>query len=358
MKILFIIPYPLQESPSQRFRFEQYFEVLKNRGHQLRVHSFLSSDDWLLFYSAGHSAQKSWALIKGFLKRGLSLITAYSNDLIFIHREAAPMGPPIFEWIIARLLRKKIIYDFDDAIWLTDRVNESGILKILKWRNKVQSICRWSYKVSCGNQYLTRYALQFNGRVVTNPTTIDCTNQHNPALFEPRRITDQIVIGWTGSHSTLKYLQLIEPVLQKLENQFTQVSFLVIADQAPSLNLNRLSFIKWNPETEIQDLLKMDIGIMPLPDDEWAKGKCGFKALQYMSLEIPVVMSPVGVNSTLIRHGVEGFLCQSDDEWLFALGKLITDKNLRREQGKQGRKKVIEDYSVSSNTSTFLSLFE
>ena len=167
-----------------------------------------------------------------------------------------------------------------------------------------------------------------------------------------------MVIGWTGSHSTLKYLHAIEPVLQKLENQFPFISFLIIADQPPPLHLARLTFIKWNPQTEIADLLKMDIGIMPLPDDEWSKGKCGFKALQYMALEIPSVVSPVGVNTFIINNESEGFLCRSNEEWLLALEKLIIDKNLRIKLGKAGRKKVVEHYSVSSNTSNFLSLFE
>jgi glycosyltransferase involved in cell wall biosynthesis len=181
---------------------------------------------------------------------------------------------------------------------------------------------------------------------------------HNPALFEKKKKPGNVVIGWTGSHSTLKYLRLLQPVLQKLENQFDQVSFLVIADQQPQLRLSRLDFIKWNPITEIEDLLKIDIGIMPLPDDEWSKGKCGFKALQYMALEIPAVISPVGVNIEIISEGIEGFLCRTDEEWLVVLGKLIQDATLREALGKRGRKKIIDSYSVSSNTSNFLSLFE
>ena len=358
MKILFLIPYPLKESPSQRFRFEQYFKTLQNQGFTIQCQSFLSVNNWHLFYKEGHPLLKALTLIRGTAKRVYALLIAPSCSFVFIHREASPVGPPVFEWVLAKLLRKKIIYDFDDAIWLTDRVNESTFLKAIKWRDKVNQICRWSYKVSCGNQYLADYALPFNDQIVINPTTIDCENMHNPARFEKKKKSGTIVIGWTGSHSTLKYLLLLEPVLQKLENQFDHVSFLVIADQLPPLRLNRLNFIKWNPDTEIEDLLKIDIGIMPLPDDEWSKGKCGFKALQYMALEIPAVISPVGVNSEIISEGVEGFLCSTDGEWLLALNKLIQDPTLRETMGKRGRKKIIDSYSISSNTSNFLSLFE
>ena len=358
MKILFLIPYPLKESPSQRFRFEQYFKTLENQGFTIQCQSFLSSNNWHLFYKEGHTGQKALTLIRGTAKRFYALLIAPSCRFIFIHREASPVGPPVFEWVLAKILRKKIIYDFDDTIWLTDRVNESTFLKAIKRRDKVKQICRWSYKVSCGNQYLADYALPFNDQIVINPTTIDCENMHNPARFEKKKKSGTIVIGWTGSHSTLKYLLLLEPVLQKLENQFDQVSFLVIADQQPPLRLNKLNFIKWNPDTEIEDLLKIDIGIMPLPDDEWTKGKCGFKALQYMALEIPAVISPVGVNTEIISEGVEGFLCSTDGEWLLALNKLIQDPTLRETMGKRGRKKLIDSYSISSNTSNFLSLFE
>ena len=114
--------------------------------------------------------------------------------MIFIHREVAPVGPPVFEWIISKIFKKKIIYDFDDAIWLTDRKDESWILETLKWRSKIQSICRWSYKVSCGNEYLCDYARQFNERVFYNPTTIDTGNLHNPSLYKIDS-KDKIIIG-------------------------------------------------------------------------------------------------------------------------------------------------------------------
>src|SRR5688500_1091441 len=121
-------------------------------------------------------------------------------DFVFIHREVSPLGPPIFEWILAKVLKKNIIYDFDDAIWLTDRHDESLVFRLLKWRSKVDLICRWSHKVSCGNEYLCRFAANFNNNVVYNPTTIDTENLHNPSFFkQPSGHLDKITIGWTGS---------------------------------------------------------------------------------------------------------------------------------------------------------------
>ncbi len=357
MKILFIVPYPLYEAPSQRFRFEQYFGLLEKEGHQFVTQPFLTQKDWKLFFKKGQSIKKMITLIRGYLNRIEVLFSASKFDFIFIHREATPLGPPVVEWILSRILQKKIIFDFDDAIWLTDREDESGILRLLKWRSKVKFICRWSYKVSCGNNYLQGYAIQFNPNAIINPTTIDCENMHTPERIKPKTNTEKVIIGWTGSHSTLKYLETLEPVLKKIEVKFDHIDFLVIADQPPSLNLQRLNFIQWKASSEIEDLSKLDVGIMPLPNDEWANGKCGFKALQYMALEIPTVASPVGVNTQIIDSGVNGFLCSTQEEWLEAIDQLIQDKKLRQSMGENGRKKVKENYSVLSNSANFLSLF-
>lgn len=356
MKILFVTPYPAGEAPSQRFRFEQYFQLLIQKGFSVKTQSFLSVADWKILYTKGHALAKVRIILTGFTKRLFMLFKALPYDFVFIHREAAFLGPPVVEWILAKILRKKIIYDFDDAIWLTDQLYEPPILKIIRGRNKVKSICRWSYKVSCGNEYLCAYARQFNPHVVYNPTTIDTDNLHNPGL--PKNETKKnITIGWTGSHSTVKYLKAVEPVLQALEKKYPHLDVLIIANQKPELALSTIKFLPWRKESETEDLARMDIGIMPLPDDEWTKGKCGFKALQYMAMKIPAVVSPVGVNVTVVEHGVTGFHAATHQEWLLHLEELINHEPLRKKMGEAGRQKVIDQYSVSSNASTFLSLF-
>ena len=356
MKILFLIPYPIGLSPSQRFRFEQYIKILSDKGYVCTFQSFLDSHSWQIFFRTGNLPQKALCLVTGFARRVKVLFGVSTFDFVFIHREATPIGPPIIEWIIAKVLNKRIIYDFDDAIWMTDRPDESIFLSALKWRTKVRSICGWSYKISCGNTYLCNYSRQFNSKVIINPTTID-VHVHNPVLNVKRKF-DELVIGWTGSHSTLKYLVEIEPILKELENRNKNLKILVIADKRPQfLSLNSVQFIPWSKETEIEDLLKMDIGIMPLPADEWSKGKCGFKALQYMALGIPPVASRVGTNSEIIEDNINGFLCSTKEEWLDSLQGLIDDESLCFAFGESARKKVIEHYSVSSNSSNFLSLF-
>ncbi|GAB1445792.1 hypothetical protein MASR2M41_15170 [Flammeovirgaceae bacterium] len=201
------------------------------------------------------------------------------------------------------------------------------------------------------------YALQFNQKSFLNPTTIDVTNVHKPSLNLNLRKKDKIVIGWTGSHSTVKYLEIVYPILFTLSHKYKNVEFIIIANAKPTIQLERLQFIEWSLLTEIEDLTKIDIGIMPLSDDEWSKGKCGFKLLQYMALGIPCIGSRVGANIEIVNNGVNGFLCSTEEEWLTTLEKLILDEGLRSTVGGAGRSTVVNRYSVQSNEDNFLKFF-
>ena len=354
-RILFLSPYPFDTAPGQRFRYEQYFDVLTKAGMKWDRYAFLDERSNRVLYKRKKTIRKILGVVSGFLKRPFHLIRSMSYDYVFVFRELTPIGPPIYEWILAKVLRKRIIYDFDDAIWISNTSEFDSWIAGLKWNSKVASICRWSYKVSCGNQYLCDYARAYNKNVVCNPTTIDTENRHDRVKEQN---TDRIVIGWTGTHSTLKYLELILPVLEQLASEYDRLEFVVIANKEPDFVLPRLRFIPWNKESEIEDLLTINIGVMPLTDDKWSEGKCGFKALQYMSLGVPAVVSPVGVNKEIVDQGSSGFLCATDKEWTDALRMLIQSDELRREMGRAGRRKVIYKYSVASNTDNFLSLFE
>ncbi|MGI9543577.1 MAG: glycosyltransferase family 4 protein [Cyclobacteriaceae bacterium] len=358
MNILFIIPYPLGKAPSQRFRFEQYFRILDSQGIKYEAVPFLDNATWGILYESGNLLRKALAVSSGFIRRLKSLFILGKYEFIFIHREAGPIGPPVFEYLYAKVFRKKIIYDFDDAIWLPNTSDENKLIGKLKWPGKVSLICKWSYKVSCGNEYLCNYARQFNKNVILNPTTIDTENQHNPYLYVKSQLATnkKIRLGWTGSHSTLKYLEEIIPVLKKLEKQIA-FDFLVISNKRPEFQLKSLRFIPWNQETEIEDLMKIDIGLMPLSQDPWVLGKCGFKALQYMALEKPALVTPVGVNKEIVENGISGLHCWSEEEWLESIGLLIEDQNRRKILGKAARGKIENYYSVTSNAPNFLSLF-
>ncbi len=353
IQVLFLFPYPHGTAASQRFRFEQYLGFLAQAGIRYRLASFLDADTWKILYKPGHGRAKLTGILKGFGRRLKLLAQIPAYDFVFIHREAAPLGPPVLEWIIAKVLRKKIIFDFDDAIWLANTSAHNRIAASLKWHRKTASLCRWSHRVSAGNRYLAQYAGQFNERVTINPTTIDTVGLHNQLKDQA---TPGVVIGWTGTHSTIGYLTPLLPVLRELEKEYA-FTFLVISDQPPDFTLPSLQYLPWNKATEREDLLRMNIGIMPLTDDPWAKGKCGFKALQYMALGIPAVASPVGVNCDIIRDGVDGYLCHTDAEWKNALAQLLGNDALRTRLGHAARQRIEESYSVQANRLTFLRFF-
>jgi len=274
-------------------------------------------------------------------------------DFVFMHREAMQFGPPIFEFILCKVFKKKVLYDFDDAIWLKNHSDSNALLSFTKWYTKVNSICGWVTSIQCGNQYLANYAKQFNSNVNIVPTSIDTIKKHNRIIDYDR---ETITIGWTGSHSTMHYLDFIVPIIKLLEEKYT-IQFLVISDRNPAYELTSLQYCKWNKESEIDDLAKIDIGIMPLKNNEWAEGKCAFKGLQYMSLGISTVMSPVGMNNQLIQHGENGFLAESEEEWLENLSLLIENKQLRKKIGLAGNQTIQNQYSVEALKPVYLDLF-
>jgi glycosyltransferase involved in cell wall biosynthesis len=356
IKILFLCPYPYDEVASQRFRFEQYFETLRKNNIQLRQKSFYSRWAYKVLYRKKQFILKAAGTIFGFLKRIFHFFYCISFDYIFIHREVTPIGPPVFEWLMAKVLGKKIIYDFDDAIWMPNTSDENSLISGLKWHKKFNSICAWSYKISCCNEFLAEQAGKFNHNIIIIPTTIDTLRFEIGKTLH--RYGDHVVIGWTGTHSTLSYLSPMIDLLKKIIEMHQEVQFRIICNKTPDWELPNLQFIEWNKSNEVRDLIGIDIGIMPLPDTDWAMGKCGFKILQYLALEIPAIATPVGVNKEIIVHGKNGFLCTSEKEWLDHLKLLIESKELRQELGKNGRKTVEEYYSLEVNNKSFLDLFE
>mgnify|MGYP005752115117 CR=1 FL=1 len=353
MKVLFVVPYSEGQAASQRFRVEQLLPLLKEKGIKYKIAPFWSGSTWSILYRQGHFLQKTLGLMQGFWRRGLLLFQLPFYTYVFIHREATPVGAPWFEGMAAKVFRKKIIFDFDDAIWLPNTTAGNSIAARYKQHGKIAPICRWSHKVSCGNRYLLQFALKHNTNAVLLPTVIDTAHYHNQLKAQH---TKQVTIGWTGSHSTLPFLKQLEPVLQQLEQQYN-FRVLVIADQAPEISIRSLVYKPWRKETEIEDLLQFNIGVMPLPDTEWAKGKCAFKALQYMALGIPAVVSSVGANTEAVPDGVAGYTCSSQQEWYNRLEQLLLDAGLRSEMGAAGREWVQERYSVQAHQEAFLSLF-
>lgn len=358
MKVLILAPYPSEKAPNQRFRFEQYLPFLEKSGIQFDYKPFWNDEVWDVFYQPGHLRVKLLGLLHGIFRRKLLLFQLNKYDYVFIHREASPVGPPILEFLIARVWKKKIIYDFDDAIWIKNYSDANkGIAKWLKSHQKVGRICRYSHKVSTGNEFLAHFSKKFNPSTTVIPTTIDAEHHHN--RLKPVKTEGKLVIGWTGSHSTIAQLLEIEHELAELQS-IHDFDFHVICNADPAFTRLQYEYIPWSFSSEIEDLIKFDIGIMPLRNTDWERGKCGFKALQYMALGIPVVASAVGVNCEIISDGKDGYLILPNQPnlWITRLKELLTNSDLRQQLGSAGRQTVVQRYSVESNKEKYLRLFE
>lgn len=353
-RILFIVPHRINRSPGQRFRFEQYLQYLQDNGFSFTYSYLINEKDDGVFYAPGKVFKKAIIMFKSIFIRLKDVWRAKNYDIIFIYREAVFFGSAIFERLL-KISGKPIVFDYDDAIWLMDVSDGNRAFRWVKRPSKVATIIKKSTLIFAGNPYLAEYAKNFNKRVEIIPTTID-TDYYKPVTVA--KYNKSICIGWTGSATTLKHFELAVPFLKIIKQQYPQVIFHLISDVPYITDELDIVFVKWNREQEVKDLCYFDIGIMPLPDDAWARGKCGFKGLQYMALEIPAVMSPVGVNKEIINHEENGFLADTVADWVHYLSLLIEDKNLRNKLGKAGRKTIESKYSFNSQKNRYLQLLQ
>lgn len=351
--IHFWVPYPEKLAPSQRFRIELFLPVLTQERYQYRLLTFFDTQAWDILYQPGREVLKAWGTLKGFFRRIQHLFLSVKADFIFIHREAAPIGPPLFEWLLAKVFRRKIIFEYDDAIWIPGGEKISLRKKWFKATWKVKFIIKWSYKVAAGNDFLCNYARQYNSSVFLIPTVVDTDRGHY--IQRNQNENGKIVIGWTGTHTTLHNLDVIEGVIPELKREI-DFDFFVISNKPPVWNFDFI-YKEWELISEQDDLLEMHIGIMPLKQGPWFEGKCGFKLIQYLALGIPTIASPVGVNSQIVIHGVNGFIASNKAEWIRYLKLLHSDSQLRCEMGKNGRKHIEDNYSLKSQSARFLNLF-
>lgn len=342
-KILFIAVHRPFRSPSQRFRFDQYMDFFQENGFEITYSSLISESDDVWFYKPGHMLKKSWLMFKSLVVRAHDVRIASQYDYVFVQREAIMLGTSWFERQFAK--RSNLIYDFDDSIWLLDVSVANKKFGWLKRPQKTAEIIEVASVVFAGNDYLADYARKYNAKVVVVPTVLK-TSDINYS-YPHKTFNEQLIIGWIGSTTTIKHIEWAEPILKHLLQNFDgKVKLVFVADKKPSLKEVDFEFRIWSPEVEQELLTTMDIGIMPLPDDEWTRGKCGFKGLQCMSYGIPVVMSAVGVNNQIITHGENGFLANTPDEWLECITMLLNDRIKRIEIGEMGRKTIETQYSL------------
>jgi glycosyltransferase involved in cell wall biosynthesis len=325
---------------STRQRFLQYRPYLESAGFELISRPLLDDAYLTTLYAAGR--RDSLHVAAKFVDRISWLLSRPQVDLIWLHCELLPFLPGVAECLV-RWPRKPVIFDYDDAIFHNYDQSPRLLIRTLLGE-KLRSTLKMADLAMCGNDYLESYARQSCARTEIVPTVVDT------AHFSPLKSSTEngmpTRVGWIGTPSTWNsYMADRAPLLKEAALESNGLILVMGADQRVESDAI-LQSVEWRETEEISFLQKLDIGIMPLADTPWARGKCGYKLIQYMACGLPVIASPVGVNASIVEHGVNGFLASTDDEWRSALRELMTNPGLRHAMGSEGRRKVEREYSL------------
>ena len=348
-KILILCPYPESMAAGQRLKYEQYFESWEASGYKLQKSSFFSISTWNVLWSKGHLLRKIIGTIQGYCRRINDLYKLQGCDVVYIFMWATPLGLPFYEWLILKS-GKKIIYDFDDAVF-----NLSDHISLIKGGYKSRFLIKHSHQIISSSPFLLDHCMENNkhSKVQYIPCSLDL-NRFKPKMSEwPKKI----VLGWTGTFSSKHYLDSIRDVFYEVD-KCLDIKIILITNFDYSLEGLDYEVIKWRESSEISDLHKIDIGLYPLIQTNWALGKGGLKALQYMAAGIPAIATNFGTVKDFITHEKNGFLVDSTKQWVNAIKMVAENTKLRNNIIINARNTVETNYSVSSNEKKYLTIFE
>ncbi|MFY9621673.1 MAG: glycosyltransferase [Pyrinomonadaceae bacterium] len=354
MEVLTLVPNRAGFAPGQRGSIELWEDVLKPAGINLHWAPFETERLHEILYAPGHQFQKAAEMVKAYRDRMEVVDNLDDYDAVFVYREAALLGPAFFEKKIARR-GLPIIYQLDDPLFVPYRSPSNGLWSYLKFFGKIADICRLAKVVMVNSTQIRSYVSQFNQNIWQVPSVVDTRRYvYRPELVESQ--PGEVCIGWSGSPTTVKNIQVISGALRRLAEQVAHRVHLI---GGTDFNLPGVNYTAqpWSAETEVEDLRKMQVGMVPLPLNEWNKWKFYMKTAQYLALGIPTVATPLGSNPEVIQHGVTGFLANSDDEWVEYLKRLIQDSGLRRRMSRAAAESAYQ-YTLAGNTEKIIGAFK
>jgi len=353
MNVLLLTKYN-ETAASSRLRCYQFMDYLKKHDVFVTVSPLLNN----LYLKKLYSGQNKPLLLvlHAYIKRLLILFKSKKFDMLWIHIELFPQCPGVFEWML-KCCGVPYVVDYDDAIFHDyDRSSSFFVRTFLK--HKIDRVMYNAAWVVAGNSYIAKRATAAAAKqVLVLPTVIDL-NRYCPPPGDDTPSKSMFVIGWIGTPNTVRYLNAIQPFLEKIQQ------VVPIKIKAIGVSLHDITFtsvpiecVPWSENTEVNELYTIDVGIMPLPDRFWEQGKCGYKLIQYMACSKPVIASPIGVNQEIVDHGINGFLASSDSEWVESITTLYRDPILADSMGKKGRARVESTYSLQGAAPVLLDLF-
>jgi glycosyltransferase involved in cell wall biosynthesis len=315
MKVLFLIQG--FEVAASRYRVLQYLPYLQSRGVEAKV-----------------------SLYPRTLKENFRFFNSLSQyDLVFLQRKR--FSQPRLG--LLRRRARKIVYDFDDSVMYRNSTRENPVSSTRNRR--FAQMVKASDFVIAGNEFLKERVLPFNPRVEVIPSAIDGEKYSLKTYpYQQKRVT----LGWIGDHGSIHYLEKMKPIFERVGEKYSNVDLKIVCDIF--FDCDRMKVIKknWSSEDEVADLQGFDIGMMPLVDDPWSWGKCGLKIIQYQGVGVPVVCTPVGINKDLVKDGVNGFYAMTPEEWETKLSLLIESPQLREQMGREGRRRVLGNYTFQA----------
>ena len=322
---------------SSRLRSYQYLPYLESKGFEISM-APLTGDDYIIGLYQSHIPLTS--VIKSYWTRMQWMRRATDFDVIWVEKEMLPWIPKWLEleWFPSGV---PLVVDYDDAVFHRYDRHRLAFVRALLGK-KIDAVMHRASVVMVGNEYLANRARRAGAkRIEILPTVVD-TQRYEISI---RPENTPITIGWIGSPATAHYLHLIAPILRTLV-MTRNVRVVAVGANPAQLEKLPLEVLQWTEATEVLEIQRFDIGIMPLCDEPFERGKCGYKLIQYMACGKPVVASPVGVNSVIVRNGIEGFLVSSAEEWIESLRKLVDDPALRSRMGQAGRARIEAEYSL------------
>ena len=349
MNIIFLTKYG-NLAASSRLRAYQYQDKIESSKIKVDVQPLLSNS--YIEKKFNNKPVGLFHIFYLFIKRLFFLFRLGKYDVIVIHIELFPFIPPIFEWVLFRT-KKKIYFDFDDAVFHNYDLSENFYIKFFLSK-KIKYLMRMSTGVIAGNKYIQNYAHNAGSKnILILPTVINIDKY--PKKPKKYISNESFTIGWIGSSSTTKYLDIIKAPLSKLGQLVPVTLYLMGADKEYNISVDNIKIISvsWSETKEQEALNEFDVGVMPLYDSPWEKGKCAFKLIQYMASSLPVVASNVGMNGDIIDNSGNGFLATTSDDWVASLNKLYLDPKLRKEMGENGRKLVEKDFTIQGKLIDF-----
>jgi glycosyltransferase involved in cell wall biosynthesis len=344
LKVLALASYPI-EAAATRYRLAQFVSPLAERGITLDVHPFIDSRLFASLYRREELPSTALHLTGALVRRFADVWRARTADVLYVQREAMLLGPPLIEWLAMRLGSCPMVLDLDDATYLPYVSPVYGRLASrLKWFSKTDDLIGWARIVTCGNRTIASYVESKGKPTAIIPTVVD-TERFRPRASPPAGGVP--VLGWVGTHSTYPYLETIFPVLQQLaRNHRFRLKVVGAGRDRVSLPGVEVENLSWNMAREVADFQSFDIGLYPIVSSEWAAGKSGFKAIQYMAVGIPYVVTPVGSCAEIGQENVTHLSATTPEEWRAALERLLSDASLRRRMGEAGRRHALQYYTV------------